>query len=207
MADYIYVDDSGDSGLKETSSRYLFAVAVVVRDEKIKNELSDAIYSFRKNLGWNDGDELKFNKTNRKKYIKQFIKGVSCFDFEIYAAVLDKERLNLAEKRELSSIKPFIFLTSFLLSKLKMSEPDVYIDGAYGPKYVKQSRTYLRRQLKEQKIMNCSFRFVDSRKNDLIQLADIAAGSIARLYTDTSRTSDDYVKMFGDKIKKVYVWR
>ena len=46
-----------------------------------------------------------------------------------------------------------------------------------------------------------SIRFSDSRKDSLVQLADIVAGSVGRSYQDHKTDATDFVKLIGSKLK------
>jgi len=89
-----------------------------------------------------------------------------------------------------------------LLLKVGKNDQVVTIDGKSSKKYDKQVRTYLRQCLKDKGIENTSIKFVDSRKDSLIQLADIVAGAVARSF----KKKDDaqkYLNLLGDKIIKI----
>jgi len=75
----------------------------------------------------------------------------------------------------------------------------ITIDGKTGRQYDKQVRVYLRKSLRENGIMNSRIRFVDSREDSLIQLADIIAGAVARTYKNKT-DSQKYIKLLAKKI-------
>jgi len=51
-----------------------------------------------------------------------------------------------------------------LLVKLELSESIIEIDGIGGKKYMQKVRSYLRQSLRDEGVINCQIRFVDSKK-------------------------------------------
>ena len=88
--------------------------------------------------------------------------------------------------------------------KLKLTNPIITIDGRAGKKFSKEIRTYLRQSLKENGVTGSRVYLVDSRKNSLIQLTDIVAGSVARSYNKDKTDSQVYIKALGEKIAEIY---
>ena len=87
---------------------------------------------------------------------------------------------------------------------MKLSaESVIVIDGVADKKQIQRMRTYLRQALKQQGVEKCKISFVDSRKEPLIQLADIIAGSIARSYDITKSDRNEYIKLLKSKINKI----
>ena len=197
---YVFVDDSGDAGFAKTNTDHLIIAAVIIIDEDKRKLLSDAINLFRRRLGWNELDEFKFSRTNKNTLLEliDFIKG---FDFKAYAVVLDKNNtpLNQIPKGKAST---YDYVIKELLIRIGATDQIITIDGKSEKAYAQKTRTYLRQSLKEHGIEKVSIRFVDSRKDSLIQLADIIAGTIARSYKDKS-DAQKYLKLLKNKIVKI----
>ena len=87
----IFIDDSGDAGIKAHSSSHLVMSAVVFNDDLLAEEVALEMRKFKRQLGWTDDHEYKFNKT-KKDYVKQVLRLVSGYDFAIYAIVVNKAR-------------------------------------------------------------------------------------------------------------------
>lgn len=58
-------------------------------------DISLGIRKFRKELGWNENTEFKFNKTN-KKYVKELLQRIMIFDFRI-RAICNDDLIQLAD--------------------------------------------------------------------------------------------------------------
>jgi len=197
---FLYIDDSGDAGFHNSNTDQLIIAAVIVVDEENKKLLGDAIDLFRRRLGWVDLHEFKFNKTEKDILVRliNFIKG---FDFKAYVVVLDKSKVDLS-KAPKGKVSVYNHILKELLFKVSTNNQIVTIDGKHGKKHDKQIRVYLRQNLRENGFGSSSIRFVDSRKDSLVQLADIVAGAVARSYKDKP-DSQKYLKLLGSKIINV----
>ena len=94
------------------------------------------------------------------------------------------------------------------MNSLKLVEPIIVIDGVADKKHIQFSRTYLRQALRQHGVEKCKISFVDSRKDVIIQLADIVAGSIARSYDKEKTDHSDYLRLLDLKVKDIYeIWQ
>ncbi|MCL2250266.1 MAG: DUF3800 domain-containing protein [Oscillospiraceae bacterium] len=200
--EFLYIDDSGDTGFKKSSSSHFLIATVIVLDEGQVRLLSDAISLFRRELGWSELDEFKFSKTN-KKTILNVIDLVKAYDFSAQVIVLDKSRVNTENIPKEKETLHFQVIKELLL-KLDLSNPVITIDGRAGRKYAKRIRTFLRQGLKERGILRSQIYFVDSRKSPLVQLADIVVGAVARSLNKDKTDSDVYLKALSGVITNIY---
>ncbi len=199
---YIYIDDSGDPGLKGDSTSNFIITSVILIGQENRDGLIQAIDEYKKGLGWKQREELKFHKTH-KDVIRFAIKTANKYDYSAYAIVIDKSKI---DTHSLSSIKRdsiFLYTIKELLVRLNLPDSDIIIDGIRGPKYTKKARTYLRQELKSVGLRTGRISFEDSRSNSLIQLADLVAGSIARSLTNKA-DARDYIRLFGRKLKEIF---
>jgi len=197
--EYLFIDDSGDAGLSTSNTDYLIFAAVIVVDEDSKDVLEEAINSFRRSLGWNELDEFKFAKTN-KNTLAELINSIKAFEFKAYVVVFDKREVDLSYTVK-ENISIYEYVLKELLIRVGKNNQFITIDGTTGKKYEKETRTYLRQALRENGIMNTNIRFVDSRKEPLVQLADIIAGAIACSYKDKP-DAKRFLKMLEGKLIK-----
>jgi len=199
---FVFIDDSGDPGFKKSSSSHFIVAAVVVVDEDKKQLIADAINLFRRNLGWNELHEFKFN-TAKKEIVLDLIKFMKPFDFSAYAIVLDKSKITQKDiPKDKASL--YHYAIKELLLRLKLTNPVITIDGRAGKQYSQRIKTYIRQSLRERGVEKPRIYIVDSRKNALIQLTDIIAGSIARSYSKDKTDAQVYKKALGDKIVKTF---
>lgn len=194
----IFIDESGDPGLRKGRSDYFIIAAVIVVGQKNCDAIANAIEEHKRNLGWNENEELKFHKTH-KNIIKQTIKMLHKYDYSAYAIALDKAKIN-RQTHSFEKDSIFLYVIKELLIKIEPKKSNIIIDGVRGPKYVKKARTYFRNELKSHNIEVGRIIFENSISNPLIQLADLVAGSVARTLTNKT-DAREYVRLFGNKIK------
>ncbi|MCL2821046.1 MAG: DUF3800 domain-containing protein [Oscillospiraceae bacterium] len=199
---YLFIDDSGDIGFKNESSSHFLIAAVLVVDEEEKQTINDTIDAFRHSLGWTELHEFKFNNVE-KKIVLNFINEVKKHDFSSYVMVLDKSKINRDFIPKNKASLYFRIIIELLL-KLKLSNPVITIDGRADKLYAKEIKTFLRKGLKEKGVHGSRVFLVDSRKNSLIQLTDIIAGSVARSYNKSKTDNQAYVKALGNKITDIF---
>ena len=199
---FVIIEESGDPGLKNSNTTHLIIVAVIVADREKLTELNAAIDGFRAGLGWKELDEFKFSST-RKSVIIDLLKFVRRFEFEAYALAVDKTRI--ISPPQLSS-KETLYHRAIkeLLLRMTLTEPIIIIDGVADKKSAQQTRTYLRQALRQQGVEKCKISFVDSRKETIVQLADIIAGSVARSFDKDKADHNDYLKILGTKLKEIF---
>lgn len=199
---YLYIDDSGDTGFKTSSSSHFLIAALLVIDEDQKQALTDAIDLYRKSLGWSELDEFKFNTTN-KQTVLNLINIVKDYNFSAHIMILDK---NTVDPKDIPTDKTSLYyrIIKDLLLKIEVSNPIITIDGRAGKQYAKEIKTYLRKNLRENGVHGSRIYLVDSRKNPLIQLTDIIVGSVARSYKKDKTDSQIYVNALKNKIINIY---
>jgi hypothetical protein len=84
-----------------------------------------------------------------------------------------------------------------------LEDADVRLDGTAGREYKQSTRAYFRKQLNATTKKVGEFRFVDSKTNNLIQLADLCAGSIHRAVSDKSDAAV-YVDILKARIEEIW---
>ena len=115
------------------------------------------------------------------------------------------DKTKIASKPQLSFGETlYNYAIKELLLRLDLSEPIIIIDGVADKKPALATRSYLRQALKLHGVMKCKISFVDSRKDSIIQLADIVAGSVARSYDKSKTDCIDCLKLLKTKIKEIY---
>jgi len=198
--EFIYIDDSGDAGLRNSNTDRLIIAAVIMVDEDKKAALSNSINLYREQLGWHELDEFKFTKTN-KTILVDLINHIKSFDYKAYAVVLDKKEVDI-DSIPKEKISIYNHVLKELLLRVCKDKQNITIDGKYGKKHDAEVRVYLRKQLRDSGVTGTSIKFIDSRKDSLVQLADIVVGSIARSYKNKT-DSQKYIDLLKDKIIKI----
>ncbi|ADC66474.1 conserved hypothetical protein [Ferroglobus placidus DSM 10642] len=201
---YVFIDESGDLGFKETSSRYYVIASVETKDE---SKIRDVFKKIRKKLGKKKRDipEFKFSKTNRK--IKLLILSkLSELDLSFSAVVLRKESVypHLRNKQQILHN----YITGFIVEVLPLhcrSKIQVVVDKFLSKESdVENFNRYL--EYKIGKVCNnlgiiepsITISHESSQRRPGLQAADFVAGAIFNRY---ERNVDDYYNLIKPKIK------
>jgi formyltetrahydrofolate synthetase len=143
------LDDAGDAGFKigKGSSRY-FVIACVIFDEPLDAEFATvSIKMLRRELGWRNDHEFKFNK-NRVEHKIRFLKHVSNINFKIRAIIVDKTKIDV---EELKQSKQVFYLTVIqkVLSHFgdRMNQANIYLDGNDARGYREAIKVFFRHEL------------------------------------------------------------
>lgn len=199
----VLIDESGDPGFKLTrgSTPYFVVAMVIFRDYEEAERAGKAISEARERLKVKP--EFKFSKC-RDNIRDEFFQAVEPFDFKVRALVVIKELIysnNLREEKD--------HFYNYFVKMLLHHDNDVLegarvkIDGSGDREFKQELERYLRQQLTAGKLK--SLKFADSRSDDLIQLADMAAGAIARSYRDDDRKNASRWRiMMKSKIEDVW---
>lgn len=202
----VLIDESGDAGFKlARGSTQHFIVAMVIFDDfKEAERASDIIEAARNTLRIKT--EFKFNKCSGQVKDGFFAAVASC-KFTVRAIAVDKTKIysdNLRENKEM-------FYNFFVKSLLQHDHnaligARVKIDGSGDREFKRELEAYLKRESADGKIV--SVKFAESHRDNLIQLADMVAGAIARSYrVDDRNEHDRWRKMLNSKIRNVWDFR
>ena len=202
---HIFIDESGDSGFKTAagSSAVFVAALVAFNNGDLARAADDAIeaYAARANVR----GEFKFNKT-RPEIKDGFFAAVAHCDFCVRAIVVEKDLIYSERLRT----KKESFYSFFLKSMLKfdnglLQDARVKIDGSGDRAFKQELEVYLKRHCQERAIRE--IKFVNSKSDRLIQLADMCVGAIARSYRTDRMDADRWRKMIAPKIDNIWQFR
>lgn len=186
----VFIDDSGDPGFQvQKGSSSVFVIALVVFDDNLEAEkTSVAIKELRRKLKVSDKYEFKFNKSE-KEFKDAFFEDVSPFKFRIRAIAVKKDVIYSQRlKNYKESFYNYVIMQVLRQSKGYIKNAKLKFDKR-GEKTIRDElRVYLSRELdnKNSNIFT-DLKFVDSKQNTLIQLADMVAGSIFAYYSGKSK--------------------
>jgi len=181
----VFLDDSGDPGFKvgKGSSPCLVIALVIFDDTLVAEKCAVAIKELRRSLGYGDAHEFRFNKCSKADRLA-FLARVSTFQFRVRAIVMNKSRVYGVElRRSKESFYNYTIKMVLKHNRGTIRNARLKLDGHGDRSLRRQLLVYLRRELAErpgQPPVIADLRFVDSRENVLIQLADMVAGAIRR---------------------------
>jgi len=159
----IFIDDSGDAGTGTHGSSHLVMSAVVFHDPSIAERVAFEMQTFRHSLGWTEDHEFKFNKT-KKEHIKQVLRIISDYEFEVYGVVVATHLINNTPKNL------YIRTISEVLRLIPLHSAQVRIDGyTRGTNYTKKVASEIRKNIHIRQGQIRDIKFLDSKKDILIQ--------------------------------------
>jgi hypothetical protein len=199
----IFIDDSGDPGFKfDKGSTSHFIISMVIFDDELEAEKTAVeIKELKRRIGFSDQTEFRFFKTNNRYKIK-FLETISKFDFRIRCLVVDKKKVYSPQlKGNKNSFYAYFIKEVLKNNNDTIIDAKIRLDGGGSREFRKTFLTYLRRELnsKDKKVMK-NFKMVDSKRDVLIQMADMIAGSINRAQNKEKRDCNDYKSIIKSKI-------
>lgn len=182
----IFIDESGDSGLKlNAGSSKCFTLAFVAfQNHNEALAVDDRISLLRKEQRLPDNFEFHFNKLNLA-YRRMFLEVIAPYDFFYFAIVMDKANLAGRELQFKESLYNYACGLIFEEAKSRLSDAVVVIDENGSKNFKSELKRYLVHRLTDDsgKCFVKKVRTQDSRKNNLVQLADMIVGAVARSFT------------------------
>lgn len=145
--------------------------------------------------------EFKFSKCH-DNVRDTFCRTVAAYDFKIRAIVVRKERIHSEALKTSKELFYNYFVRSMLSNDGELlSDARIRIDESGDRRFKKELNSYIRRQLAGRAR---NIRFVPSRGNNLIQLADMVAGAIHRSYRDDRPNADRWRRQLRRRIEDVW---
>ena len=205
----VFIDDSGDPGFKtQQGSSPVFVISLVIfRDSLEAEKTSLAIKELRRKLKVSDRYEFKFNKTN-KKFKDAFFEAVIPFGFQVRAIVVKKGDIySLRLQNNKENFYNYIIMQVLKHNGGTIKNAKLKFDKRGEKTLRDQLRVYLSSQLdnKRRKIFS-DLKFVDSRQNTLVQLADMVAGALYAHYSGKDKTYLGKLKKAG-RIEDIWVFK
>jgi len=202
----VFIDDSGDPGFKlHKGSSKIFVIALIIFDDELEAEKTSlSIKELRRKLKVSDRYEFKFNKTNRK-FRNNFFKAVKDFNFRIRAIVVTKEEIYSSHlKNYIENFYNYVIMQVLKHNGETIKNARLKFDKRGERILRNQLRVYLSRQLdnKNKKIFK-DLKFVDSRQNTLVQLADMVAGAV---FSSFSRKDKSYLEILKKAKRIEDIW-
>lgn len=188
----VFIDDSGDPGFSfdKGSSRFLVLVAVMFNNVEESKIAHLFIKDLKTSFNLKSDLEFKFNKLNKKDR-KRFLTKVRKLDFLLDCLVVDKTITNIKDSLYAKAIGSLLLQSKDLISGSK-----VKIDGKLNHKLKNELVKYIGK--------NTRLSFTKSDDN-LIQLADMLAGSIRRSYESSKSDRDYYISFIKKKIRNIWM--
>jgi len=206
----VFIDDSGDPGFKldKGSSRFFIISLVIFGDNLEVEKTAVAIKELRRELGFSDEVEFKFFKS-RREVREKFLNTINKFDFRVRSLVIDKMVIESDHfKTNKNSFYSYAIKMILKHSNNSILNAKIRIDGSGDRIFRKNFLTYLRKELNtEEKCIMQNCKLVDSKKDVMIQLADMIAGSVRRYHDDSVKDSKIYKNIIVKHIDDEWLFK
>lgn len=201
---YVFVDEYGDANLdvrkSGVSSKYIVA-ALCVRESALDAVRSESEAVRQRNF---QAGEMKSsaiaNNEGRRIHV---LRALSKLDAFVIAYCANKDALDsgsgLGFKR--SFIKYF---ARQLYERIARCGNDIWViaDQHGGTQFQDELKSYLEGRFETDLFSSTQFHFVDSKSEVLLQVSDVYAGSLARVYDEkkTTERSDELLAVLRDRV-------
>ncbi len=186
----------------------LFIVTLVIFNDREEAQACDTrIDLLRRELRISHGTEFKFHKTSQT-IRSAFLEAVGRYDFFYFGIVINKAALYSQNFEIKDSFYKYTCSLVFENAKPHLNEAIVVIDGSGSRDFRNQLSSYLKRRINDQKNglrQIAKVKIQDSHRNNLLQLADMICGAVARSYTDKN-DAEDYRRIISHREMRVQVW-
>jgi len=182
----VFVDESGDPGLKtDTGSSKFFVVSLVIFDDHEEADAADnRIALLRREMRLDPRFEFRFNKC-RQDFRTRFLTALAPYEFFYWGIVINKQPSKLWGPgfKHKDSFYKYASGLVFQNAKASLNNATVVIDGSGSREFREQLERYLKRRINDagQRCIS-KVKVQNSVSNNLLQLADMIAGAVHRSY-------------------------
>ncbi len=201
---YAFVDEFGGFGFdfsKANTSKYFILCSVIVKAEQL-SALENAIDNLRKKY-FSNSEMKSSNIGSDDKRRMVLITEILKLDFKIIALVADKEDFYNSAITNYKQVF-YKYMHKLLYNNLYSVYPKlkIYADELGDEDFRNGFKKYVSNNRPTYNIFNeYDFDFIDSTSSNLVQLADIIVGSIARKLNDDN--APNYIEILKGKISHI----
>ncbi|MCD6282444.1 DUF3800 domain-containing protein [bacterium] len=204
----VFVDESGDPGLEiERGATRLFHVGIVIfADNEEALSCDKKIDQLRKDLRLHPDAEFHFNKLKKERRIS-FLKSVAQYNWFYLAITINKKKLYGKGFKFAKSFYKYAVKLVFLNASQYLQSATVVFDGRDSRRFQRQLATYLRQQInvgESRKIAKVKVQ--KSHRNNLLQLADMVVGAVARSYQKKKKDYASYRSIIQHRELHSQIW-
>ena len=187
-----FADEFGNNSFDfQTQGSHFIVATVITKTDNVEN-LKIQIGDLRQKHKFQTG-ELKSSKVatdySRRKRI---LEDIAKLDISIYAVIIDKSKL----KGEGFNFKKsfYKFTNNLLYKELYRTFPtlDLYVDEHGGNDFLKEFKKYVEKNHSRNLFSGADFNIQNSKKNELIQIADFIAGSLGYIFDELKKSSEQH---------------
>ena len=204
----VFIDESGDSGLKidQGSSRF-FAVSLVAFEDIEEAESCDQkIELLKRELGWSKDREFHFAH-NSHRVRCAFLEAVAPYNFFYYGIAVNKDPAKLYGDgfRVKDSFYKYTCGLVIENAKEKLDNSTIVIDKSGSTDFRHQLAKYLKSRINTNRRVIKKVKMQGSSGNNLLQLADYVVGVISRS-VQNGKNAGEYKRLIAHREMYVQVW-
>lgn len=204
----VFIDESGDTGLKiEKGATKFFTIAMVIFAENDDATACDQrIDLLRKELRLDENFEFHFKKNS--DYVREtFLRAILPYQFFYYGIVINKAKLFGEGFKNKESFYKYACGLLFENAKDKIENATVVIDESGRQLFKYQLAKYLRGKInKNGKRKIKKVKMQDSKRNNLLQLADMVSGAINRSLGGNKKNKNFFREIIKAREIFVQIW-
>jgi hypothetical protein len=203
----VFVDESGDCGIKgrKGTSEFFFMTAILFNENDAAEACDLRISTIREELHMRPAAEFHFNKC-RDDYRCRFLNGVSGMDFFYVSFILNKAKLYGPGFAYKESFYKYAARILFENCKPHLKMATITIDRSGDREFTNALQRYLKRMINTDQEVIKKVKSEHSHSNNLLQLADMVCGAVARSFAREKKDSRKYRKIIGHRELSVQVW-
>lgn len=202
----VFVDESGDCGMKnKLGSSQLFVVAAVIFFENTDANICDAAIEELKAECLKKTSEFKFNKCCHD-YRAKFFQKVDALDFLYVAFAFNKAKMYGPGFQYKEPFYKYCCKLLFETAKPYLIEASVTIDRSGDRLFRNQLQKYLKAKINTSRETIKKLKAEPSHSNNLLQLADMICGAVARSFRYEKKNCEGYRKLISGHELEVGVW-
>ena len=202
---HIYLDESGNLGYSDKSSKYFLIALLVTKNHKSIDNCIKRIRQRKLKKKFKEIPELKFN--NSDEIIKKLIlKCIANREANIYYILLDKRKVS--NKSATTKTEFYTYLTGFLISQILEEKENIelIVDKSLTREKREEFNKYIKDKIidKLKSKVNIRVEHKDSKEDKCIQAVDFVAGAIFSKY---EFNKDIYYNIIQSRIKQEVIFR
>jgi len=193
---------------REGTSKYFVVTAVLFDDDEEAVACDNGIGDIRAQLEFPPYREFRFNSCSRK-IREHFLRLVAEFQFFYLAVVIDKCKIhNQFLMREKEKFYNYMVGLVFENLKPRLNDAKVILDRNGGIKFRQELSKYLKKKICEPggKSLLKKVKMDPSHSNNLLQLADMVCGAVARSFRIDKEDKGFYRNIIRERELDVSVW-
>jgi hypothetical protein len=204
----VFVDEAGDTGLKlDQGSTQFFIITVVRFDQDDEAAACDQrITLLRRELRLAPDFEFHFNETPRHLK-KLFFEAIVPYNFFYASIIINKKNLYGEAFKFKNSFYKYACSLMFDNIKPYLERALVVFDGSGSREFKRELATYLRLRMNDDTIIRVrKVKMQDSKKTNLIQLADMICGAINLSLKSTREEDWEYRRLIWHRELLAKTW-